>query len=46
MDAAAVLRERFELREVTPEKHRTMGGPMMRFHLEQYEAEGLGTCAC
>ena len=42
MDAAAVLRERFELREVTPEKHRTMGGPMMRFHLEQYEAEGLG----
>ena len=42
MDAAAVLRERFELREITPEKYRTMGSLMMRFRLEQYEAEGLG----
>ena len=42
MDAAAVLRDRFELKDVTPEKYRTMGGPMMRFHLEQYAVEGLG----
>ena len=42
MDATAVLRERFELREVTPEKYRTMGSAMMRFSLEQYEVEGLG----
>ena len=42
MDALAVVKERFELREVTPEKYRTMGSPMMRFHLEQYEVEGLG----
>ena len=42
MDAAAVLKERFELREITPEKYRTMGGPMMRFHLEQYAVKGLG----
>ena len=42
MDAVAVLRERFELREITPEKYRTMGGPMMRFHLEQYEGKDLG----
>ena len=42
MDAAAVLKERFELREITPEKYRTMGSPMMRFRLEQYEVEGLG----
>ena len=42
MDAAAVLKERFVLREVTPEKYRTMGSLMMRFRLEQYEAEGLG----
>ena len=42
MDAAAVLRKRFELKDVTPEKYRTMGSLMMRFHLEQYEAEGLG----
>ena len=42
MDAAAVLKERFELREITPEKYRTMGSPMMRFHLEQYAVEGLG----
>ena len=42
MDAAAVLKERFELREITPEKYRTMGSLMMRFRLEQYEAEGLG----
>lgn len=42
MDAAAVLKERFELRDVTPEKYRTMGSPMMRFSLAQYAAEGLG----
>ena len=42
MDAAAVLKERFELREITPEKYRTMGSPMMRFLLEQYEVDGLG----
>ena len=42
MDAAAVLRETFSLREITPEKYRTMGNLMMRFRLEQYEAEGLG----
>ena len=42
MDAAAVLKERFELREITPEKYRTMGSPMMRFRLEQYEVDGLG----
>ena len=42
MDAAAVLRERFPLRDVTPEKYRTMGRLMMRFGLEQYEAAGLG----
>ncbi len=42
MDAAAVLKERFELREITPGKYRTMGSPMMRFRLEQYEVEGLG----
>ena len=42
MDAAAVLKERFPLREITPEKYRTMGNLMMRFHLEQYAAEGLG----
>ena len=42
MDAAAVLKERFTLREITPEKYRTMGSLMMRFRLEQYEAEGLG----
>ena len=42
MDAVAVLKERFELREVTPGRYRTMGSAMMRFSLEQYEAEGLG----
>ena len=42
MDAVAVLKERFELRDVTPEKYRTMGSPMMRFRLEQYEVQGLG----
>lgn len=42
MDAAAVLKERFALREITPEQYRTMGSPMMRFRLEQYEVEGLG----
>ena len=42
MDAVAILKERFELREITPERYRTMGNPMMRFHLEQYEVEGLG----
>ncbi len=42
MDAVAILKERFELREITPERYRTMGSPMMRFHLEQYEVEGLG----
>ena len=42
MDAAAVLRDRFELKDITPEKYRTMGSAMMRFHLEQYEVEGLG----
>lgn len=42
MDAVMILKERFELREITPEKYRTMGSAMMRFQLEQYEAEGLG----
>ena len=42
MDAAAILRERFPLKEITPEKYRAMGSPIMRFRLEQYEAEGLG----
>ena len=42
MDAAALLRERFELSNITPEPYRTMGGPLMSFHLEQYAAEGLG----
>ena len=42
MDAVAVLKERFALKEVTPEKYRTMGSAMMRFHLEQYEVDGLG----
>ena len=42
MDAVAVLQEKFALKEITPEKYRTMGNLMMRFHLEQYEAEGLG----
>ena len=42
MDAAAVLKERFELREITPEKYRTMGSLMMRYALEQYAVEGLG----
>ncbi|MBR2605605.1 MAG: hypothetical protein IKE11_07985 [Clostridia bacterium] len=42
MDAAAVLKERFELREITPGKYRTMGSLMMRFRLEQYEVDGLG----
>lgn len=42
MDAVAVLKERFALKDVTPGTYRTMGSPMMRFCLEQYEAEGLG----
>ena len=42
MDAVAVLKERFALKDVTPDTYRTMGSPMMRFCLEQYEAEGLG----
>ena len=42
MDAAAVLKERFTLREITPEKYRTMGSLMMRYALEQYAVEGLG----
>ena len=42
MDAAAILKERFALREITPDQYRTMGSPMMRFHLEQYEVGGLG----
>ena len=42
MDAAAVLQEKFPLKKITPEKYRTMGSLLMRFHLEQYEAEGLG----
>ena len=42
MDAVAVLQEKFALKEITPEKYRTMGNLMMRFHLEQYEVEGLG----
>ena len=42
MDAVAILKERFALKDVTPEKYRTMGSPMMRFHLDQYEVEGLG----
>ena len=39
MDAAAVLKERFELREITPEKYRTMGSLMMRYDLEQYAVD-------
>ncbi len=42
LDAVAVLREKFSLREITPEKYKTMGNPMMRFHLEQYDVDGLG----
>ena len=42
MDAVAILKKRFALKEITPEQYRTMGSPMMRFRLEQYEAEGLG----
>ena len=42
MDAVTILKERFELSKITPEKYRTMGSPMMRFHLEQYEVKGLG----
>ncbi len=42
MDAAAVLQDKFALKEITPEKYRTMGGPLMRFFLEQYNVEGLG----
>ena len=42
MDAVAVLQEKFAVKEITPEKYRTMGSLMMRFHLEQYAAEGLG----
>ena len=42
MDAAAVLKERFALKDVTPAQYRTMGSAMMRFYLEQYEVEGLG----
>lgn len=42
LDAVAVLKERFALKDVTPDTYRTMGSPMMRFCLEQYEAEGLG----
>ncbi len=42
MDAAAILKERFPLKEITPARYKTMGSPLMRFHLEQYEVEGLG----
>ena len=42
VDAVAVMKERFALKDVTPEKYRTMGSLMMRFHLEQYQVEGLG----
>lgn len=42
MDAVAVLNEKFVLKDITPEKYRTMGNLMMRFHLEQYAVEGLG----
>ncbi len=42
MDAVAVLQEKFAVKEITPEKFRTMGSLMMRFHLEQYAVEGLG----
>ena len=42
MDAVAVLKETFALRDVTPAQYRTMGSLMMRFHLEQYAVEGLG----
>ena len=42
MDAVAVLQEKFPLKKITPEKYRTMGSFLMRFHLEQYEVEGLG----
>ena len=42
MEAVDILKERFALREITPEQYRTMGSPMMRFHLEQYEVDGLG----
>ena len=42
VDAVAVMKERFALKDVTPEKYRTMGSLMMRFHLEQYEMDGFG----
>lgn len=42
MDAAAILQDKFALKEITPEKYQTMGGSLMRFFLEQYDVEGLG----
>jgi len=42
LDAVAVLKEKFVLKDITPEKYRTMVSLMMRFRLEQYAAEGLG----
>lgn len=42
LDAVAILKERFPLKDVTPARYKTMGSPLMRFHLEQYAAEGLG----
>ena len=42
MDAAAILKERFPLREITPARYETMGSPLMRFRLKQYAVEGLG----
>jgi hypothetical protein len=42
LDAVAALKEKFTLKEVTPAQYKTMGNPMMRFYLEQYEVEGLG----
>lgn len=42
VDAIAVLKEKFSLKDMTPEQYRTMGSAMMRFRLEQYAVEGLG----
>ena len=42
MEAVDILKERFALREITSDQYRTMGSAMMRFHLEQYEVDGLG----
>ena len=46
MDAAAVLQDKFALKEITPEKYRTMGGPLMRFFSNSITSRAWGTCVC